>query len=90
MLFLDAISKKKTNEVKPIQIEEYTKFDESGILTHDDVRLARQGMGPQRYHAYLLFDFSDINFATQIIGKLEDMGLKVIETLCVSMVVFVA
>lgn len=55
-------------------------FDESDLLTHDDLQQAQMGLPPQRYDAYLLFDSdNDINFATEILTKMEqEYGLKVI------------
>lgn len=51
--------------------------DESSLLTLQDIILAKQGLPPQKYDAYVLFANEDINFATEIIEKMEDFGLKV-------------
>lgn len=83
-IYLEAISRKKTIEansnVKQVESEENLAYDDSNLLTFDDIALQKQGRGPQRYHAYLLFDDSDINFATQILEQLEFKGLKVIRS----------
>lgn len=50
---------------------------EANILTIDDAILARQGLPPQQYHAFVLFADEDINFATEIIEKMEECGFKV-------------
>lgn len=67
------------NQAKAFETVECTEIDDPNILTRDDVKLAKLGLPPQRYDAYLLFDPSDINFALQIIERMEeDFGLKVI------------
>lgn len=67
------------NQAKTFENVESTQIDDPNILTRDDVKLAKEGLPPQRYDAYLLFDPSDINFALQIIERMEeDYGLKVI------------
>lgn len=82
---MDTVSKLKekkgvNNQIKPYETNEYPVIDESNLLTHDDIAQAKQGLPPQRYDAYLLFDNDDINFATQILEKLEtEYGLKVIK-----------
>lgn len=50
---------------------------EANILTIDDASLAQQGLPPQQYHAFILFADEDIDFATEIIEKMEACGLKV-------------
>lgn len=83
-IYLEAIAKNKSKETnsQPHQIEndENVAFDDSNLLTIDDIKLHKQGKGPQHYHAYILFDESDINFALQIIDTLEAKGLKVIRS----------
>lgn len=84
-LYLKALS--KSNENKDIDNQSKSKVefqdcrlsDESELLTQDDVARARLGLPPQRYDAYLLFDSdNDIDFATQIIEKMEiEYKLKV-------------
>lgn len=51
---------------------------EANILTVDDATLAQQGLPPQQYDAFVLFADEDIDFATEIIEKMEDCGFKVI------------
>lgn len=83
-IYLDAISKSKSKETnsQPLQIENDGNIacDDSNLLTIDDIKLHREGRGPQHYHAYILFDDTDIDFATQIINTLEAKGLKVIRS----------
>ncbi|XP_066247886.1 myeloid differentiation primary response protein MyD88 isoform X1 [Euwallacea similis] len=46
------------------------------ILTTDDVNNIHEGLEPQRYDAFVLFDDDDIQFATELIANLEEKGLK--------------
>ncbi|XP_071446600.1 myeloid differentiation primary response protein MyD88 [Hetaerina americana] len=47
------------------------------ILTVDDVCRLENGLQPQNYDAFLLFAEEDVDFAMQIVGKMEDdYGLK--------------
>lgn len=72
-------SKTKTHEPNTLNVANInSNIDESNLLTVHDVELAKQGMAPQHYDAYVLFADEDINFATEIIEKMEDCGLKVI------------
>lgn len=66
-------------QTKTLEMKECPAFDESELLTHDDLHRARMGLPPQRYDAYLLFDSdNDINFATEILTKMEtEYSLKV-------------
>ncbi|XP_031640845.1 myeloid differentiation primary response protein MyD88 [Contarinia nasturtii] len=74
-IYLKALSKPGESEGFANQSSEYkerTLFDESELLTHDDIARAKMGLPPQRYDAYLLFDSDhDIDFATQIIDRME-------------------
>lgn len=76
-------SKGVNNQAKPGQLyNEYPVSDESNLLTRDDIARRKQNLPPQHYDAYLLFDEDDINFATQVLDKLEtEYGLKVIKSL---------
>lgn len=85
---LEVISKQKQNksvdnQSKTLEIKECPGFvDESELLTRDDVERANSGLPVQRYDAYLLFDSdNDINFATEILTKMEgEYNLKVIKS----------
>ncbi|KAL1491289.1 hypothetical protein ABEB36_011907 [Hypothenemus hampei] len=51
--------------------------NDQDILTTDDLHRLREGQNPQHYHAFVLFDNADIDFATDLITKLEkDYDLK--------------
>lgn len=50
---------------------------EERILTEDDVKLAQRGLPPQQYHAFVLYADEDVEFATQVIERMETAGLKV-------------
>lgn len=50
---------------------------EEKILTEDDVKLAQRGLPPQQYHAFVLYADEDIEFATELIERMESAGLKV-------------
>lgn len=50
------------------------------LTTHDRERLI-QGLPPQQYDAFILFADEDAHFATEIIDKMEEYGLKVIESI---------
>ena len=53
------------------------KFNaEQNIITNDDLHLAQEGLPLQQYDAFVLFADEDINFATEMIEKLEYFGLK--------------
>lgn len=83
-MYLDTLSKRKNsrsvdNQTRNVEMDQCPKFDESEFITHDDVARAKMGLPSQRYDAYLLFDYFDINFATEILTKMEtEYGLKVI------------
>ena len=51
--------------------------NENEILTIDDAILSDQGLPPQQYDAFVLFADEDVDFATEIIEKMEEFGLKV-------------
>lgn len=72
-------SKSGDSQTKTLEMKECPAFDESELLTHDDLHRAKMGLPPQRYDAYLLFDSdNDINFATEILTKMEtEYNLKV-------------
>lgn len=46
-------------------------------LTVDDVALAEKNLPPQQYDAFILFDDKDIEFANEMIEKVEGDGFKV-------------
>lgn len=69
-------NKDANSQLHQIENEGNSRCD-SNVLTFDDRALQYQGKGPQKYHAFLLFDDSDINFATQILDELAERGLKV-------------
>lgn len=46
------------------------------ILTTDDVHNISEGLEPQHYDAFVLFDVDDIDFATKLIDNLEEKDLK--------------
>lgn len=73
------MAKLKESQTKTLETMECPTFDESELLTHDDLHRAKMGLPPQRYDAYLLFDSdNDINFATEILTKMEtEYNLKV-------------
>lgn len=84
--YWDMVSKSKeskgvNNQAKPgQQYNEFPVSDESNLLTRDDITLHKQNLPPQHYDAYLLFDEDDINFATQVLEKMEtEYDLKVIK-----------
>lgn len=71
-------SKARQNEPNTAStIDSNSNIDESNLLTMQDVALARQGMPPQHYDAYVLFAEQDINFASQVIDKMECSGFQV-------------
>lgn len=85
-IYLETLAKQKENKiadshVKTTETNEYPGLlNDTELLTHDDVARANVGLPPQRYNAYLLFDSdNDINFATEILTKMEtEYKLKVI------------
>lgn len=65
--------------VKQVENKEYSQNCDYELLTHDDVVRHRQGLPPQRYDAYVLFDENDIDLATEILTQMEiKYGFKVI------------
>lgn len=50
---------------------------EEPILTEDDAKLAQRGLPPQRYHAFVLYADEDVEFAAELIERMESVGLKV-------------
>lgn len=50
---------------------------EENILTIDDVSLAENNLPLQQYDAFILFADNDIDFATEMIEKVENYGFKV-------------
>lgn len=61
-----------------LSLDDVLDDNESLLLTEDDVKLAQQGLPPQQYHAFVLYADEDIEFATEVIEKMEDYGLKVV------------
>lgn len=57
------------------------KIDESNCFTYSDIELAHKGLPPAKYDAFVLFDPDDIEFATELLQKLESDGLTVIKNL---------
>lgn len=55
---------------------------DSNILTNDDVFRAKQGLPPQIYDAFLLFADEDIEFATEVVERLEENHPKFSFKLC--------
>lgn len=51
--------------------------EQEGLLTKDDIKLAQLGLPPQQYHAYVLYADEDVDFATELIERMENAGLKV-------------
>lgn len=76
-LYLDQLTKTPirylTNETNAI--------NEDNILTSSDIGLAEQGLPPAKYDAFILFHNEDIEFATMLVEKLEEYGLRVIFTI---------
>lgn len=50
---------------------------EEPILTEDDAKLAQRGLPPQQYHAFVLYADEDVEFAAELIERMEGAGLKV-------------
>lgn len=50
---------------------------EQMILTEDDVKLAQRGLPLQQYNAFVLYADEDVEFATEVIERMEGSGLKV-------------
>ncbi|XP_028128702.2 myeloid differentiation primary response protein MyD88 [Diabrotica virgifera virgifera] len=46
-------------------------IDDKDIITHDDAERKSLGLPPQTYDAFVMFSDDDINFAIEIINKLE-------------------
>nr|WMZ41588.1 Myd88 protein [Altica viridicyanea] len=46
-------------------------IDDRDIITYDDAERKREGLPPQTYDAFVLFDNDDITFATEIIQIME-------------------
>ncbi|CAG9826820.1 unnamed protein product [Diabrotica balteata] len=46
-------------------------IDDKDIITHDDTERKSLGLPPQTYDAFVMFSDDDINFAIEIINKLE-------------------
>lgn len=86
-IYLDSKKQKKEQHriidtsVKPYSdSKECPKDEDYELLTHDDAIRRQNGLPPQRYHAYVLFDENDIDLATEILTKMETVyGLKVIK-----------
>ncbi|CAG9760570.1 unnamed protein product [Ceutorhynchus assimilis] len=52
--------------VKPFDFE-----SDKSVLTRDDVNRINEGLDPQLYDAFVLFDEDDIDFATELIDNME-------------------
>lgn len=61
---------------KPLNVD-MKQSDNPNILTSSDIVRVEQGLPLGKYDAYILFDDADIEFATTLIGHLEDHGFKV-------------
>lgn len=46
-------------------------IDDRDIITYDDAERKREGLPPQTYDAFVLFDEDDIGFATDIVNTME-------------------
>lgn len=53
-----------------------TAKSDANILTIDDVTRSNQGLAPQQYDGFVLFADEDIDFATELIERMEDCGFK--------------
>lgn len=51
---------------------------DANILTKDDVLRAEKGLPPQVYDAFLLYVDEDMNYALDVISRMEAFGFKVI------------
>lgn len=51
---------------------------DANILTQDDVLRAEKGLPPQVYDAFLLYVDEDMNYALDVIQRMEAFGFKVI------------
>lgn len=77
--------KRKQNSVQTLTARQQTDselVDEEGyveerLLTGDDVKLAERGLPPQQYNAFVLYADEDVEFASKLIERMEDVGLKV-------------
>lgn len=65
-----------SNNNKKLQGNKATP-EQEGLLTKDDIKLAQLGLPPQQYHAYVLYADEDVDFATELIERMENAGLKV-------------
>lgn len=82
-LYLDLKKQKEEHRIvdvssKPCDNKECPLDEDYELLTHDDAIRRQKGLPPQRYHAYILYDESDFNLAIEILTKMEEYGLKVI------------
>lgn len=68
------ILKKEENleEIDSEPVERFGLGSDVNILTKDDVLRAQKGLSPQKYDAFLLFADADINYAVEILSRLED------------------
>lgn len=53
------------------------EMNDMNILTTSDVLMAERGLPPTTYDAYLLFHDEDIEFATNVVEKMEECGITV-------------
>uniref|UniRef100_A0A0K8TL98 Putative tir domain protein n=1 Tax=Tabanus bromius TaxID=304241 RepID=A0A0K8TL98_TABBR len=49
---------------------------DSCVITNDDITRLQQGQGPQKYDAFVLFADEDIDFADELIERMQNFGLK--------------
>ncbi|XP_037954264.1 myeloid differentiation primary response protein MyD88-like [Teleopsis dalmanni] len=59
--------------VQPLESNDNFGFgSDPNILTKDDVLRAQKGLPPQKYDAFVLFADADINYAIEMLAKLEE------------------
>lgn len=56
---------------------ETNEMNDMNVLTTTDVQMAERGLPPTTYDAYLLFHDEDIEFATNVVEKMEECGITV-------------
>lgn len=62
-------------QIPEISIEK--PINDENIITKDDIIRAQEGLSPQLYDAFVLFADEDVDFATELIEKMENYGFKV-------------
>jgi len=65
------------NQEHSVELSKRKLNPEDNILTIDDVALAEKNLPLQQYDAFILFADEDIDFAAEMIEKIEASGSKV-------------